>query len=209
MRLFNPRIFYFRPIMFFTKTHYGKLHFFTTHQTFFVPDFIRRWLCPNKTNRSPSFVMVIAITLPHLSILSAHFTMGYPSVKSPVLRGGSTKHQILWAVIMFYSVNVMNDFRRPKIAANYLFHYKPMFSDSIHGISERMYFVQNHHIPMPFSDKLSTGIKWVRLWVVKHKFCPATPTPSIWLPFWIRNFLVAINTLKLQAFTVHPQNIAT
>lgn len=92
------------------------------------------------------------------------------SVKLAVLTVGFTKKQIFNSIVVPYSIFVMHNLSRFKIAANVLLHNKPVFKNSAtttgFGIA-----IRSDNVNIPNRRFIFSSFElWVQMWVFSQKF---------------------------------------
>lgn len=182
----------------------------STHVAVNALNSIWRRLRPLKINRSPPFIVIIAIASSSFSFLAAHFATNAPFVVNRFMFGVVfTQNEIANSIVVSYVVFVMNNLFRFKKSTNFFFHNQPVFPNPVSVfVSIWMILAQYPHISVCFTRKLAPFIKGKRFRVCGCKFSVAIQASRFRFVGKISDWLSAIEALMLKTigFSFHATN---
>ncbi len=170
----------------------------------------RRRFCSNETNSTPSFIMMPAVALSHLSRFTASFAMRCKPVFGHVIFVAFHYLQVLRSVVEWNPVNVMNPFRWLKATPNLFFCNQNVLKDSIVvSVSSRVSSIRYANIASS-SNRLSALVKGKCFWVFSHVFIPARSASRSWFVVVIADGFSAIKAFAVEVnMFCHTVNLTT
>lgn len=175
-----------------------------------VMDWGGRWFGSNKTNSTPSFVMMPAVSLPHLPSFSASLAVRRNSMFGHVIFMAFHYFQILWSVVKTKSVDMVNFFTASKPPSNRLLSNYNVLKYSIVGfLSARVISVYHGDVAVS-GNAFSCFVTRVNLWMIPHILIPARSAPRLWIVLIIVYWLFAVNALAVEVGVFsHTGNLTT
>lgn len=169
-----------------------------------------RWLCSNKANRTPCFVVMVAVASTHLARFSTSLAVCCESVFSHVVFVAFHNLQVLWSVIRSNMVYVMNSLTRLEPSPDHLLCNKNMLKNPVVVlVPSRVIPVYNKHIST-LCNGFSIFVKRMFIWVISHVRVPAFLASYNRLTKVIVYWFLAIRARSVEVRVFgHSDNIAT